>query len=103
MDVQQVLNDNYRAENNSFLYYLHEESSFNEEAYSCLCECITELKLHHIKDECSMMKINFIYSQILKHIIYHFDPDDSSMIEQLPVNYYEKLEVLDAVIQEYYK
>lgn len=98
MNVLQVLNDNYKAENKSFLYYLHEEYTFNEEAYACLCKCIAELK----KDEASMMKINFIYSQILKHIIYHFDPDDSSLIEDLPVDYNEKLDTLDALIRRFY-
>lgn len=102
MDLQQILNDNYKGENNSFLYYLHEESHFDEESLSQLCQCISSLHHSHLQDMAASMQINFIYTQVLKHIIYHFDPNDYSRIDDLPFDYNEKLELLDTAVAQYF-
>lgn len=61
MDALKVLNDNFEAENHSFLY-----------------------------------------GQVLRHIIYHFDPGDLSRISNLPCNYNEELETLERIIRNYF-
>ena len=97
-----VLHDNFEAEDHSFLYYLHEETSFHENAFSELCSCISSLRDTRPHDKVVSAQICFIYGQILRHIIYHFDPDDLSRISNLPSNYNEKLEILERIIANYF-
>ena len=96
-----VLHDNFKAEDNSFLYYLHEENSFHENAFSELCSCISSLCCTRPHDNVVSAQIFEIYGQILRHIIYHFDPGDLSRISNLPDNYNEKLEILERIITNY--
>lgn len=102
MDIQKVINDNYKAQDSSFLYYLHEENHFDEEALSKLCRCISSLAHKNPQDRAFPMQTSFIYSQTLKHIIYHFDPKDSYEIADLPFDYNEKLELLDTAVMQYF-
>lgn len=101
MDMLQRLKDNYEAERNSFLYYLHERNFFHEEAFSELCECILDLSRTHPGDKDILLQISFIYEQVLKHIIYHFDPNDLSIITNFPCDYNEKLELLGYLVTLY--
>lgn len=102
MDVLKVLSANFKAENNSFLYYLHEENYFHEIAFSELCGCISSLCHTHPHDKAVYGQICFIYGQVLRHIIYHYDPDDLSRISNLSCDYNEKLETLERVITKYF-
>lgn len=102
MDDLKVLNDNFGAENNSFLYYLHEENLFNETAFSELCSSLSALCHTHLHNKVVSAQICFIYGQVLKHIIYHFDPGDLSRISNLPCNYNEELETLERIITKYF-
>lgn len=97
-----TLSANYEGNDNSFLYYLHEEDSFNERAFSELCDCISSLCCSHPYNKVVSSQITFIYGQVLKHIIYHFDPSDSSRISDLPCDYNEKLEFLECSITKYF-
>ena len=40
MEAMEILNANWKAEDGSFLYYLHEENNFHEAAFLELCSCI---------------------------------------------------------------
>lgn len=101
MNSQQVLNDNYHAQNNSFLYYLHEENRFHEETLLDLCESISSLTSS--QNNVVSAQISFVHSQILKHIIYHFDPNDLSQIYDLPDDWNEKIELLDSTVTQYFR
>lgn len=39
-----LIEENKRAENQSFLYFLHEEKKFDVKALDDLCQCISELE-----------------------------------------------------------
>lgn len=102
MDGLKVLNDNFKAENNSFLYYLHEESFFDEIAFSELCSSLSSLCHTHPHNKVVSAQICFVYGQVLRHIIYHFDPGDLSRISNLPYHYSEALEALERIITTYF-
>ena len=100
--MKKILMDNYNASNESFLEYLHERNSFHVASFEQLCVCIECITKIEVEKETSSM-IMFVYSQILKHMIYHFDPTDLSEISNLPSNYIEYLERLEHVVEEYFK
>lgn len=102
MDDLKVLNDNFEAENNSFLYYLHEENFFHEAAFSELCSSLSSLCHTHPHDQAVSAQICSIYGQVLRHIIYHFDSGDLSRISNLPCNYNEELETLERIITKWF-
>ncbi|MCB7303673.1 immunity 41 family protein [Bariatricus massiliensis] len=102
MDELKVLNDNFEAEDNSFLYYLHEENYFHKTALAELCGCISSLCHIHPHDKVVSARICFIYGQVLRHLLYHFDPGDLSQISNLPCNYNEELETLEHVVTKYF-
>ena len=43
MKALEILNVNWKADDGSFLYYLHEENNFHEAAFLELCSCIFSL------------------------------------------------------------
>lgn len=96
--MSQIIDDNYKAKNNSFLYFLHEEDIFDIEALNNLCLNINSLVCRN-EDICR--KLFFIYSQILRHIIFHFDRNDQSTIKNLPDNYVDYINELEDVIDRY--
>ena len=68
-----LIEDNKRGENQSFLYFLHEEKKFDVKALDDLCHYIIELdtiSLGQLRD------IHYIENQILRHLVYHFDDND---------------------------
>lgn len=93
--MNDIINDNVNAVNNSFLYYLHEENKFDEEKLITLCNCIHELNGITVIE---LRQLYFIQNQILRHIAYHFDPNDMSIISNLPKNYWDLIERLDYAI-----
>lgn len=102
MDMLDVLNANFEAEDKSFLYYLHEENYFHDIKLLELCGCISSLCQSRPHDKVISAQIIFIYGQILRHLIYHFDPNDLSQISNLPCDYNEKLETLECNITKYF-
>lgn len=102
LNMLNILSANYNAEDNSFLYYLHEKNCFNEVAFSELRDCISYLCRTHPTEQTVSSQIVFIYGQVLRHIIYHFDPKDTSQISDLPCDYNEKLEFLECEITRYF-
>ena len=83
--VRNLIEDNKRAENHSFLYYLHEEEKFDASSLSALCQYLAKLEtisLAQLKD------LHFIQEQILKHLVCHFDSQDLYSISDLPSDYW---------------
>ncbi len=83
-----LIEDNKRAENHSFLYYLHEEGKFDSFSLSTLCQYLAKLEaisLAQLKD------LHFIQDQIFKHLVWHFDSQDLYTISDLQSDYWEYL------------
>ena len=83
-----LIEDNKRGENHSFLYYLHEEGKFDSSSLTDLCQYLAKLEtisLAQLKD------LHFIQEQILKHLVWHFDSQDLYTISDLPSDYWEYL------------
>lgn len=98
-DALKILNANYKANDDSFLYYLHEEDYFHEVKFYELCQAMASLHHSYLHDEVASVQIIFIYGQVLRHIIYHFDPKDLSRISNFPCDYDKKLAFLESAIQ----
>lgn len=84
-----LIEDSKRAENHSFLYYLHEEGKFDSSSLSALCQYLAKLEaisLAQLKD------LHFIQEQILKHLVWHFDSQDLYIISDLPSDYWKYLD-----------
>lgn len=92
-----IIDDNAKADNNSFLYYLHEERIFHVDTLLELCTYINALNSISIKE---LMQLYFIQNQTSRHIAYHFDPKDSSEILNLPEEYWEYVNILDCAISK---
>lgn len=90
-----VIEDNINAANQSFLYFLHEENKFDPKAILNLCNYIQTLDSVTIFE---LKELYFIQNQILRHLVYHFDKNDMYEISDLPLDYWEYIELLDAAI-----
>lgn len=94
-----LIKDNIRAENQSFLYYLHEENKFDTQSLADLCRYIENLdsiSIDQIRD------LHFIENQILRHLVYHFDSNDLSKISNLPDEYWEYIEPFEQAVTKLY-
>ena len=95
MHKRNLIEDNKRGENQSFLYFLHEEKKFDVKALDNLCHYIIELdtiSLEQLRD------IHYIENQILRHLVYHFDDNDLSKISNLPFEYWEHIEPFERLV-----
>ena len=94
-----LIEDNKKAENQSFLYYLHEENIFDTQSLADLCRYIENLdsiSIDQIRD------LHFIENQILRHLVYHFDSNDLSKISNLPDEYWEYIEPFEQSVTKLY-
>ncbi|MFM9294571.1 hypothetical protein ACIY19_05200 [Streptococcus sp. ST14] len=94
-----LIKDNIRAENQSFLYYLHEENKFDTQSLADLCRYIENLdsiSIDQIRD------LHFIENQILRHLVYHFDSNDLSKISNFPDEYWEYIEPFEQAVTKLY-
>ena len=98
----QIIKDNENAQNDSFLFFLHEKNQFSENAFWELYDAIDSIQKEGIQDESIIISISLVYQEILKEVVYHFDPQDLSAIEDFPSDYRGYIERLDYVIQELY-
>ena len=92
-----LIKDNKRAENHSFLYYLDEENKFDCSSLSDFCQYLAKIEaisLAQLKD------FHFIQEQILKHLVWHFDSQDLYIISDLPSDYGEYLDSIECEINE---
>ena len=92
-----LIKDNKRAENHSFLYYLDEENKFDCSSLSDFCQYLAKIEaisLAQLKD------FHFIQEQILKHLVWHFDSQDLYTISDLPSDYGKYLDSIECEINE---
>ena len=99
MKERNLIEDNRRADHFSFLYYLHEEKDFRVEALVDLCQYLERLESVSMEQ---LRDLRWIETQILRHLVYHFDENDLSKISNLPMNYWEELEAFEQVISNLY-
>ena len=97
-DTLRLIEENYKAANNSFVYLLHERDLYDTDAFARLLDCINSLDEG---EETILEQLNAILRETLKHIIYHFDPDDSSRIPNLPEDYWAYLTDLEDAVGKY--
>ena len=94
-----LIEDNKKAENQSFLYYLHEEKVFDRQSLADLChyvEKIDSISIDQLRD------LHFIENQILRHLVYHFDSNDLSKISNLPDEYRKYIEPFEQAVTKLY-
>lgn len=103
MNAHQVLDDNFEVKNNSFLYFLRDKSLFKRDALRELCESIRNLAEEEVLISQNAQKINFVYAEVLKCMLYHFDPNDRFRIDNLPENYNKQLAQLEKFVYFYFK
>lgn len=102
--AKQIMLDNYKIENNSFMFLLHEKNYFSEEAFWKFYESITALAL--CGEEQSMEiteQITQNYQRLLKYIVFHFDPNDDFVLENFPKNYIDYLERIEYALMAYFR
>jgi hypothetical protein len=104
MDLK-ILIDNYKCKEGSFIYYLHEEATFNEEAFKKYLSFLFKLSKkgdNQNKEVTSM--IVYTYGYTLRSLIYHFHKYDCYEIKNYPgesiVNDY--VETMRIIIEECY-
>lgn len=95
-----LIEDNKRGENQSFLYFLHEEKQFDVKALNDLCHYIIELDTISLEE---LRDIHYIENQILRHLVYHFDENDLSKISNLPFEYWEHIEPFERLVASLYE
>jgi len=103
MSAKKILEDNVEAKNKSFLFYLRNEASFNKEAFKRLYASIKILADDEVGISRTAQQINYVYGQILKSLLFHFDKNDEYKIKDLPENYGKLIEYLDNSVEYYFK
>ncbi len=101
--AKRIIFDNYKAENNSFLFFLHEKDFFSEEAFWEFYESIAALVLCSEEKSIEITEqITHNYQRLLKYIIFHFDTNDNYVLENFPRNYMDYLERMEYVLKAYF-
>ena len=95
---QSILEDNINACNNSFMYYLHERDAFNKESFDEFLDQLRHVTLYDIE---TYMGLEYVIRQIWRHISYHFNPNDSFEITDLPEDYIKYIEWLEREVNTY--
>ena len=108
MDIEKaiaVLEDNDKAIENSFLYDLHEQCQFNEQAYWEYYESLIVLGENKKQIETIeiIKKIVHTHTYILSSFIYHFDKKDMYEMKNIPVHYTDYLERLNTAFEVFFK
>ena len=100
-EAQKVIFDNDNCNENSFIYYLHEECYFSIEKFWEFYDSIVTL-IGKKKNPEITKRITQIYQRILKEMIYHFDPMDIAVMDNFPENYTDYIERIDFALLAYY-
>src|SRR5688500_11980900 len=86
-----IIYDNANSDNNSFLYFTHEKSIFDEKAFWTFYNAIRFIGIASFKEEYLQRdlttKIVKSYGYFLLQIGFHFDRNDQYSIKNLPYNY----------------
>lgn len=103
MNAKEVLEDNFKAKNNSFLYYLLDKSEFDKEAFKDLNMSIRTLADEEVGISRTAQQINNVYGRVLKCFLYHFDKEDEYKIANCPENYSKFIEFLEKNVEYYFQ
>jgi len=87
---------NVQLEEGTFLYYLHEESLFHEESYKELCAYIEGVKSISLEE---FKELIFLHHQVIRHLVYHFDPVDIVELRDFPKDYWEVIDRMDSAVK----
>lgn len=98
-----IINRNYRIIEGSFIYSLHERNMFSEDQFWNLYDSICTIVNMSMYNELLTEQISGCYQMILQEMIWHFDPDDGSFINELPKNYREYIERFEMAVLAYYR
>lgn len=106
MDVnqaKQIIQDNYKCEGNSFIYYLHEKSAFDKEGFWAFYDSVVALvECEELKTPELTRQIAEVYQLILKYFMFHFDPAELYVIEGFPKVYIGYIERMEYALMAYY-
>ena len=78
-----------------FIIYMR-ESLFHEESYKELCvhiEGLESISLEDFKD------LVYLHHQLIRHLVYHFDPVDIVELKSFPKDYWEVIERIDIAVK----
>ena len=97
-----ILERNYRAEEGSFMFCLHEKDAFDRKEYNKLVNCIDELT-----EDCDFSRgtgemIRSVQLETVLHITYHFNPADGYVIKGLPEDIFDLIEDLRCAADRYF-
>ena len=84
MDIIRSANTNYSGKKGTFIAYLNDESRFRIELFWKLYESIATLEERKVYSDELAAQISSVYQRLLKEIIWHFSPTDSSVIANMP-------------------
>lgn len=98
----EIIEHNYKGFEGSFLGQLHEAGSFDLQAFEVLCEAVRVLGGADKENRQLASMLIFILTQTLLHLMYHFDPQDLSSINDLPENYSDYVARLEQVVMMYF-
>ena len=98
---KQIIQDNYSGKKGTFIASLNDESYFRTELFWELYESIAALAEHRVYSDELAAQISSVYQRILKEIIWHFSPTDSSVIANMPENYDDYIERMDSAVEAY--
>lgn len=103
MDGKAILEDNIAAKNSSFTYFLKDKAFFNKDAFRNLCRAIRMLAESEVDISRTAQQITYVYGEILKNFMYHFDNNDPYRISNMPENYSKMVAVLDKSVEYYFQ
>ena len=101
-----VLKKNADCAEKSLTYAMHERGRFSEKRFWEFYDCVITLAedaLTNGRDIETARDISWVYQQILKEMIWHFDKKDLSKLKKLHKNYNEYIERLDGAIVAYFR
>ena len=102
MSVQDILKSNFEGQEGSFLDYLQHKQQFHREAFKQLYDAVRQAADEKIEVSEAAREINFIYGQVLKCFMYHFDKNDHFAITNLPEDYNRILKYLEDSVSYYF-
>lgn len=98
---KQIIQDNYSGKKGTFIASLNDESCFRTELFWKLYESIATLVRHKAYSDELVAQISSVYQRMLKEMIWHFSPTDSSVIANMPENYDDYIERMDSAVEAY--
>ena len=98
---KQIIQDNYSGNKGTFIASLNDESCFRIEPFWKLYGSIASLAEHRVYSDELAAQISSVYQRMLKEMIWHFSPTDSSVIANMPENYDDYIERMDSAVEAY--